>query len=243
MNKKFSIKRLASMIKSEICTKYRIYALVFTVVLLPFVWDLITSLIFQGVVMSNDVGTPIGGSITIILIILSPFMLYKELYHPVKGLSFMLKPISSMERFLTILIQTVIIIPISLGLWFLLLNIIFGKSIPEMLDYINSWKGFDTFSDYLGLATIALILVFGPQAAVLWGTCFFKKNKMLKTILVGVVLVSLFVWCVMAFADRMWWPEIEISEASSIYLAFTASIVVLLGIYAWSYRLLRIRQV
>lgn len=249
------LKRFLYALRAEIFTKYKTYFLTLGVIFGLYMWRWVSYLISS----SSFADDTVYGAWTVafIFMVLTPYMLYRDLYHPVKGFSFMMRPTGNLEKFGTIWVQSVIVMPIVLLLWCGLLDSIMSLLIHHSLVGPNVLRGglgmlFDDMriSKLGGLVVISVGMFLGPQASVLWGTCFFKQHKLLKLMATYFGLITLFSISVVHLANL--WPffnwsffetlDAETAERWMKTLLYVGTLIPCLGLYVWSYFSFRRRQ-
>lgn len=249
------LKRFLYALRAEIFTKYKTYFLTLGVIFGLYMWRWVSYLISS----SSFADDTVYGAWTVafIFMVLTPYMLYRDLYHPVKGFSFMMRPTGNLEKFGTIWVQSVIVMPIVLLLWCGLLDSIMSLLIHHSLVGPNVLRGglgmlFDDMriSKLGGLVVISVGMFLGPQASVLWGTCFFKQHKLLKLMATYFGLITLFSISVVHLANL--WPlfnwsffetlDAEAAERWMKTLLYVGTLIPCLGLYVWSYFSFRRRQ-
>lgn len=96
---------------------------------------------------------------------------------------------------------------------------------------------------------ISVLLVLGPQASVLWGTCFFKRHKLMKLMAVYFGLLCVASWAIFRIAAMAF--DFDLSAwltAGTVETWIKTGVYVLtfgcwLGLYLWSYVSFKRRQV
>lgn len=249
------LKRFLYALRAEIFTKYKTYFLTLGVIFGLYMWRWVSYLISS----SSFADDTVYGAWTVafIFMVLTPYMLYRDLYHPVKGFSFMMRPTGNLEKFGTIWVQSVIVMPIVLLLWCGLLDSIMSLLIHHSLVGPNVLRGglgmlFDDMriSKLGGLVVISVGMFLGPQASVLWGTCFFKQHKLLKLMATYFGLITLFSISVVHLANLLPffnWSFFETLDAETAErwmktLLYVGTLIPCLGLYVWSYFSFRRRQ-
>ena len=153
-----------------------------------------TLLIFLGLAfigLAMDMQDPGGGrsnGFFTLLIVITPFMLYNFVYHPTKSFTYTMLPASWLEKFMSAWVMCVILVPALLFGFATLVALLGSLALPEVSSrHIFDPRIFVT-STYLELIIAQAILAF-------WGTFWFKRQKVGKTILtfVGIVFALLFV--------------------------------------------------
>ena len=240
-------KRFLYTLRAEIFTKYRAYILTLGVIFGIYLWRWVTYLLSSGGFIDE---TSYGAwTVAYLFAMLTPYMLYRDLYHPVKGFSFMMRPSGNWEKFGAILAQSVVVMPLVLMLWCGLLDGIMSLLIHHSFAGPNILRGglgmlFDEMrmSKIGGLTVLGIGMFFGPQASVLWGTCFFKRHKLLKLIATYFVLITIFSLSVFHLANLL--PGClsflqnlneETAEQWLKGLMYAGTIIPCLGLYVWSY--------
>lgn len=249
------LKRFLYALRAEIFTKYKTYFLTLGIIFGMYMWRW-GSYLMSSAGFADD--TVYGcWTVAFIFMILTPYMLYRDLYHPVKGFSFMMRPTGNLEKFGTIWVQSVIVMPMVLLLWCGLLDGIMSLLIHHSLVGPNVLRGgldmlFDDMriSKLGGLTVIGVGMFFGPQSSVLWGTCFFKRHKLLKLIATYFGLITVFSLMVFHLAD-VWalfdWSFFKTLDGDAAErwlkaLMYAGTIIPCLGLYVWSYFSFKRRQ-
>ncbi len=131
---------------------------------------------------------------TFIAMVIAPFNLYKSYNHPKKGLDYVLLPASVTEKYLSMLINTVIILPLVTFCAILFTDSIITTLSPSLFSgyAINS-----VLNTQGMLESIADALIF--QQGCIFGNFLFKKNKVSKTIMSGAVLYLILALIVVFF--------------------------------------------
>ncbi|MDE5704406.1 MAG: hypothetical protein K2H70_06255, partial [Bacteroidales bacterium] len=192
------LKRFGCFLWAEIFMKYKHYFLMLGIIFGFYMWRWISYLMSS----SDFANETVYGawSVAVVLMIFAPYMLYRDLYHPVKGFSFMMRPAGNVTKFAAVWVQSVVVVPGLLLLWCGLLDSVMNLLVNHSLSGSNILKdGLNLLADGNGNGgfwVLAILLVFGPQASVLWGTCFFKRHKLLKLMATYFGLVCLFSWVV-----------------------------------------------
>ena len=248
------LKRFLYALRAEIFTKYKTYFLTLGVIFGLYMWRWV-SYLMSSAGFADD--TVYGGwTVAFIFMILAPYMLYRDLYHPVKGFSFMMRPTGNLEKFGTIWVQSVLVMPVVLLLWCGLLDGIMSLLIHHSFVGPNVLRGglsmlFDDMriSKLGGLTVISVGMFFGPQSSVLWGTCFFKQHKLLKLIATYFALITLFSISVFHLANLWPWGwsffanlDEQAAECWLKTLMYAGTIIPCLGLYVWSYFSFKRRQ-
>lgn len=247
------LKRFGCFLWAEIFMKYKHYFLMLGIILGFYMWRWISYLMSS----SDFANETVYGawSVAVVLMIFAPYMLYRDLYHPVKGFSFMMRPAGNVTKFAAVWVQSVVVVPGLLLLWCGLLDSVMNLLVNHSLSGSNILKDglgglFAEGNGIGGFLVLAILLVFGPQASVLWGTCFFKRHKLLKLMATYFGLVCLFSWVVIRLAVLL--PGLDFDflatlneETAEMWLKALAYIGVYglcIGLYAWSFFSFRRRQ-
>ena len=108
--------------------------------------------------------------------LVAPFGMYKNINHPKKGVSYASLPVSINEKFLSMLIITIVVTPLVVVASFFCVDFIM-----VFIDICDSL----IVSDYFLTSPLSNIFmtVIGFQAMFIFGNSFFIKNKAVKTIL------------------------------------------------------------
>lgn len=250
------LKRFGCFLWAEIFTKYKHYFLMLGVIFGLYLWNWVSYLFSAGDFADETVYGASIGVAAVWLIVLAPYILYRDLYHPVKSFSFMMRPAGNVAKFAAIWLQSVVIVPGLLLLWCGLLDgvmslithhTLVGHPLREVFSFLHD----DIAERHVGpTLALATAFIFGPQASVLWGTCFFKRRKFLKLMATYFVLICLFSWVVIRLAvvlpnfefDLLKTLDEETAEMWLKALAYTGVFGLCIGLYAWSFFSFRRRQ-
>ncbi len=187
MNNTFDINRFYKFFKKEFKELMPLilkYAVIFSLVLLG-IW--LTSLLFN-----KDLRVPMDVRLIYLSIsvfftmLMAPFTLYKNYNHPKKGLDYTSLPASILEKYISMILFALIIMPIIITL-----SIIFTDTFISLISP-NYFSGFLWNEAALAKLTEGSFAdIFIVPAMFLLGNLVYRKNKVLKTILstVGIYLV------------------------------------------------------
>lgn len=138
--------------------------------------------------LAQRVGSNSFESITSIIILIAPFILYKNLYHSVKGVSYTMLPASNFEKWLACWTQCVVILPLILLIVWAILRILTGLLHPsEFTEFINIKASFSSYWD-----TIA------GQSLTITAVMMFRRQKWQK--LIGVLFVMAFIGTILGIS-------------------------------------------
>lgn len=143
------------------------------------------SLILFGSIMSYFMRSACYSAVIMIVIFLSPFFVYNDVNSRTKGVLYAMLPSSCQEKFLSQLVYSLFFFPVTIilscGLLDLLLcelsPLIAGESVPTVFRIGNDLLGWEPF----------LMIVYVVSLAMA-GNIYFRKNKMLKTIFVFLLM-------------------------------------------------------
>ncbi len=249
-------KRFGCFLWAEMFTKYKQYFLMLGIILGLYLWNWMSYLFSAGDFASETVYGASRGVAALWLTVLSPYILYRDLYHPVKGFSFMMRPAGNVAKFAAIWLQSVVIVPVLLLLWCGLLDGVVslltqhtlgGHPLATVFGFFHDDAASLRVGPTLALATA---FIFGPQASVLWGTCFFKRHKLLKLMATYFVLTCLASWLILRLAvvfpnfelDWLKTLDVKTTERWLEALAYTGVFSLCIGLYVWSFFSFRRRQ-
>ncbi len=126
-------------------------------------------------------------ALTVVTALIAPFRAYSSVNNKKWGVDFVMLPASSLEKFLVMLLMTVVIIPFM----FITLSVVidYFLYILPLKTYASSFPIYKLFSigtlKYLGYLTLAMSIS-------LFGNMFFRRNKMFKTILSTFIFMIIF---------------------------------------------------
>lgn len=164
MNETFNIQRLFRIVKAETVAfrRHYLFYLIFAAA-----YAMSTILINRTSFHPN-----VFAGLGIFLMIISPFMLYNDVFHKIKGVNYSMLPASNFEKWLAFWFQNVIVVPLIIGtLWLILWGLefaLFGRPIDIHIG-TNEWHAY-----FIG--------VLGGQAIAMIGTMSFRRLKWLKTL-------------------------------------------------------------
>jgi hypothetical protein len=180
MNEIFNKNRFFKLVRKEFSERTPIIikiAAIFSLILAGY-W--LSVLIFNGSPVSASSRNSYLFLATFITMLIAPFNLYRSCNHPKKGIDYVVLPASVTEKYLSMLTNTVIFLPLitfgSILITDTILATISSKLFPGYIisEMANYEKPFENIFE-------ALILQFG----CIFGNFLFQKNKVLKTILSG----------------------------------------------------------
>ncbi len=184
MNDIFSFNRYLKLVKKELTERAPVVikiAAIFSIILFSY-WLGKVFGIFNHV---NPIGT--GSRITYILfatfvtMIIAPFNLYKNYNHPKKGIDFIVLPASVTEKFFSMQIISVVILPLATFFLLLLVDSLLATISPSIF---SGYAVNDLWSHKNLLENISETLIF--QQGCIFGNFLFRKNKIFKTIMAGI---------------------------------------------------------
>jgi len=107
----------------------------------------------------------------IILIIITPFILYKDVYHKIRGVNYTMLPASNVEKWIAFWVQCVVIVPLIIGASWLFL---------QGLEFILFHVPIDLISDWRQIRKV-IVGIYGLQSIAMMGVMSFSRLKVLKT--------------------------------------------------------------
>ncbi|MFA6334677.1 MAG: hypothetical protein WCX48_03865 [Bacteroidales bacterium] len=179
MNEIFSSNRFFKLLKKEVTERAPMIIRIAGIFSLILAGSLL-NVIFDGGPLSIASRNSYLLFATFITMVIAPFNLYKNYNHPKKGIDYVLLPASVTEKFLSMLTNTVIILPLITFFSVLLTDTILSTISPSMFPgYLVSslWSTGKLFEN------VAEALIF--QQGCILGNFLFKKNKIFKTMLSG----------------------------------------------------------
>jgi len=183
MNEIFSSDRFFKLLKKELTERVPMIVKMAGTFSLLLVGYWVSILIFDSGASSATSRATYSFFATFITMVIAPFNLYKSYNHPKKGIDYILLPASVTEKYLSMLINTVIILPLITFCAILFTDTIISTLSPSLFSgyAINSVLNTQGI-----LESIADALIF--QQGCIFGNFLFKKNKVSKTILSGAVI-------------------------------------------------------
>lgn len=203
MNDTFDIKRLGRLIKYEVTNYIPNFfksLLIFASVIAA-VWIFSLTVDFDVCPYSRDA---LVGTLFILAIVLSPFIVYKDMNNRKKGYIYAMIPASTLEKLLSMIVLCVVIVPLlayavltatDLLLW-LLSKVGIGSFLN--MEFYNPFMTVKLVDDeylqpYIYPVFDSIIYFVNLIAYTIMFNTIFRKNKVLKTILFNITLSFAFV--------------------------------------------------
>lgn len=181
MNEIFSIKRFWESLRSDIIagTPKMLWSVFISLLIMP-AWFVINIALSSGPILpdSRSVGMV---AITAVLIFIAPFLIYNNANNRKKGIEYTMRPASSLEKFLSMILLCNIILPIILMILYLIEDSIM-TTIPNEL-YTNYVLPHNLWNKRV---TEALEVVLLMPSFSLCCNMLFRKAKLGKAVLVGI---------------------------------------------------------
>jgi len=206
MNNIFSISRFAKVAKSELSIVYGRYIKYAAVLLGIFIIDIFfTGINFREFNISYHPNIIFYTSFISVLCVINPFIIYKYLFHRISGVSYTMLPASNTEKYFFILVHSLIIVPLFLilvlSIYLFIFSLIFGFDMPNVFSILFEGINFQDINfSVLRIGDRSFFdspiwAIIGFQSLAIWGVCFFKNKKFLKTVLSFICfgIVSMFV--------------------------------------------------
>ena len=247
MNNIISLRRVGLLLCNEFRKNGKTYILFISILAGMY----ILAGIFGGIVgLKSITGTQYIAALTVLL----PFVIYKDLFHPVKGLNATLLPASNEEKYLTAFLQCAVIFPLGMifGFWVLTLlsalltghnDLIWNVGIL----FVDRNSSYGSFS--LGFFDSWFWQIVACQSFSLWAVHFFKTKKFWRAVLTwfSICFVILTIGSITAFRIIMWQNDgMGFDFAGSTRFAHILhiffSILLPIGFWVWGYRKMRKQQ-
>lgn len=180
MNETFSINRYSKLLKKELTERAPIIVKIAGIFSLLLVGYWLTILLFNGDPVSIYPRITYLRFATFLTMVIAPFNLYKDYNHPKKGIDYVILPASVTEKFLNMLTNTVIFMPLITFSSILLVDSVLSTITPSIFPgYVitSLWEVEKTFGGFIAF------LIF--QQGCIFGNFLFRKNKIFKTLLSG----------------------------------------------------------
>jgi len=199
-----------------------------------------TLLIFLGLAfigLAMDMQDPGGGrsdGFFALLIVIAPFILYNFVYHPTKSFTYTMLPASWLEKFMSAWVMCVIFVPALLFGFATLVALLGSLALPEVsYRHIFDPRIFVT-STYLNLIIAQAILAF-------WGTFWFRRQKVGKTILTFVGIVFAFIFFIFALQNFGVAPR-EVGFQMGVFTAKNLHLAYVIVVLPWIVSLIKFRR-
>lgn len=190
---------------------------------------------------STNTFLPYIGTIIYVL----PFVFYKTLFHPTKGIAFGMLPASQSEKFLVMFILCALMMPVGMLVFAWLVSLIGVGLTGHIHEMFNLLEQF-TSHEKLGFFNSNFWLMISAQSLSIWGVCFFKSNKLWKTILSAfcVMLGLTIILSIYGFNRHTILVQLDDPTASRLALIFSVfvSIVLPIGLWIWGFFQIRRQQ-
>lgn len=233
----FSIQRFGLLLKSELTRNLKDILIITGAILGLY----IISPIGDGR-LSNNSFVPYIGFVVCIL----PFLLYKNLFHTTKGVTFGLLPASQTEKFLVIFSICTLIVPIGM-LFFAWFVSLIGVGLTGDSLMMFNLPGQFVSHEPLGFFDSFFWTAIGAQSISIWGVCFFKSRKFWKTVLtlmcaaLALVIIAGLYSCGHDWSTNCY-IDIESGTRIALIADVFATIVVPVALWVWSFLKLRRQQ-
>jgi hypothetical protein len=163
MNEIFNLKRFLMIVKEETCSFRKHY---FFFVIFAAAYAATVFLIGRSSVKPEGFA-PIG----CILIIIAPFILYKDVYHKIRGVNYTMLPASNIEKWIAFWLQCVVFVPLIIGASWIFL---------QGLEFILFHVPINLNSDWSQIRKV-IVSIYGLQSIAMMGVMSFSRLKVLKT--------------------------------------------------------------
>lgn len=186
------------------------------------------------------------------LTLLLPFVIYKDLFHPVKGLNFTLLPASNEEKYLTAFLQCAVIFPLGMIIIFWVLTLLSAllTGHNELIWnvgylFVDNDVRLNSFS--LGFFDSWFWQIVACQSFSLWAVHFFKTKKFWRAVLTWfcICFVILTIASITAFriihSNGMGFDFAGNTRFAHILHIFF-SLILPVGFWAWGYGKMRRQQ-
>lgn len=195
MNEIFNIKRLGKVIRYDFNLVFEKYLKsILPIALFAYFIGLVIQLITSGkvlneVMMTGEariVGILFVGAITLFI---APYVVYSSVNHKAKGVTFATMPASALEKFLSMFLYIVILMPAAAGIALYAEDFLMVL-ISRMLgfgfqDFIMSQNAYFVLTDANTIFLVILVLT-----TAMCGNLLFKHNKILKT-LAAIIIINI----------------------------------------------------
>lgn len=199
MNETFNIRRLGKLFVYEV-TNYLpnfVKSLIIASGVLVAVWLL--SLVASMDILDNGRDGLIG-SLYIVMIVLSPYIIYKDMNNRKKGYMYAMIPASTLEKLLSMLIVCGTVVPAVVYLSLTLTDVVLyafsqlGMGTFEKLVFYHPFEFWKISFDYEGAASTVLwiddiMTILSAVTTAMMFNSIFRKNKIFKTVLFNIIVV------------------------------------------------------
>lgn len=202
MNETFSFNRYSKLLKKEFTERAPMMTKIAAIFSLILVGYWITLLLF-GNDSAADSRLNYALLATVLTMIIAPFNLYKSYNHKKKGIDYILLPASVTEKFLSMQVLCVIVLPAIVFISVMLTDLVFSAISPTVFQGSAVAEFFGK-----GRPFADIIETFIFQQGCILGNFVFRKSKIFKTMISGTVLfivfASILTFCMtVIFKDQM----------------------------------------
>lgn len=232
--REFSIQRFGLLLKSELLRNLK------------------DSLIFIGIILglylispindgrfSTQVFLPYIGILSCIL----PFLFYKNLFHPTKGVTFGMLPASQTEKFLVLFTLCALILPLGMLVFAWLVSLI-GVGLTGHTNMMFNLLEQFTSNDMLGFFNSNFWMIITAQSVAVWGVCFFKSKKFGKTVAstISVMTALTLIFSLYGLNRHAFLMNLEEPAITRIALIILIAVSIVLPIALWVWAFFKMRR-
>lgn len=204
MNEFFDINRFFKLVRKEYSERLPVIlkiAAIFSLLLIGF-W--VSVIVFNGGEVSAKARVLYIFAATFLSMLMAPFNLYKSYNHPKKGIDYIVLPASSMEKFLSMLLNSLIVLPLATFFGVLLADTLIATVNPSLFEgYAIAHLGsLGVVAEKYGEAVIV-------QLGFIFGNFLFIKNKIFKTLMSAAGLYILFAMVIMFLLTTVFKSDFE----------------------------------
>ncbi|PKP38568.1 MAG: hypothetical protein CVT97_01185 [Bacteroidetes bacterium HGW-Bacteroidetes-14] len=204
MNEFFDINRFFKLVRKEYSERLPVIlkiAVIFSLLLIGF-W--VSVIVFNGSEVSAQARVLYIYAATFLSMLMAPFNLYKSYNHPKKGIDYIVLPASAMEKFLSMLLNSVIVLPLATFLGVLLADTLIATVNPSLFEgfAIAKLGTLGVVAEKYGEAVII-------QLGFIFGNFLFIKNKVFKTLMSAAGLYILFAMVIMLLLTTVFKSDFE----------------------------------
>lgn len=223
MSEKFNIRRFGKYLRYELCKIIADYGVAFLIIvsvplLLPLLCILFTNPLFTGtpVIMPDVLIRLFTASLSVFVLILTfPSKVYGRLTQKDAKISWITLPASNFEKYLSMVLNTAVIVPITFIALYLLSDFISIMIYPlpdshlPLANFFNYlFEPEDSYMLLLGGYPLVFLFLMAPMLFYLAGALIFKKHKISLSLISNFILFNILIWLTVVFLRSNWFASV-----------------------------------
>lgn len=204
MKEFFDINRFFKLVRKDYSERLPVTLKIVTIFSLLLAGFWVSLIIFNGSQVDAEARVLYIYAATFLAMLMAPFNLYKSYNHPKKGLDYIMLPASVTEKFASMLLNSIILLPLATFLGVLIADTFISTVNPSLFNgfaIVNLGSAGEIAEKY-GEAVIV-------QLGFIFGNFLFKKNKVFKTLMSAAGLYILFAMVIMFLLTTVFKSDFE----------------------------------